>query len=158
MGLGDADYETGALDAARMRYEQSLAVCREHEVEDGIPLSLLRLGDAARTAGDHAASRRYLAEALQFEVRRGHTGAITHVLSHIIPLLDSEGRAEEALALAAYLLQRPESRVPDKGRVQQLFEGLAAKLPPEQVATIQQESRAKTLDEMCDVALLDKGN
>jgi len=158
MGLGDADYETGAIDAARMRYEQSLAVCREHEVEDGISMSLARLGEAARALGDGTTSRRYLAEALQFEIERGYAGAIVHVLSHIVALLDNEGRAEEALALAAYLLQRPESRVPDKGRVQQLFEGLGAKLPPEQAAAIQQECSARTLDEMCDMALLERGN
>jgi tetratricopeptide (TPR) repeat protein len=158
MGLGDADYETGAIDAARTRYEESLAICREHEVEDGISMSLARLGEAARTLGDGAAARRYLAEALQFEIERGYAGAIVHVLSHMVALLDNEGRTEEALLLAAYLLQRPESRMPDKGRLKQLVEGLGAQLPPERAAAIQQECGARALEEMCEMALLEIGN
>jgi predicted ATPase/DNA-binding SARP family transcriptional activator len=157
MGLGDADYATGAVDAARMRYEQSLAICREHEVEDGIPMSLLRLGDAVRTTGDVVASRRYMVEALQFEVKRGHAGAITRVLSHMVPLLKDEARVQEALMLAAYLLQRPETQEPERGQVRQQFEALAAQFPPEQAAAIRQACSARTLDEVCELALLESG-
>jgi len=156
MGLGNADHATGAVEAARMRYEESLAICREHEVEDGIPMSLVRLGDAVRATGDHTASRGFLIEALQFEVRRGHVGAIAGVLSHMVPLLESEGRAREALMLAAYLLQRPETQDPARGQVQERFEELAAQFPPEQAAAIQQACGARTLEEMCEMALVGK--
>jgi predicted ATPase len=156
MGLGDADHATGAIEAARARYEDSLAICREHEVEDGIPMSLLRLGDTARAAGDLTASRRYLVEALQFEIERGYPGAIAHVLGHAVALLDREGKTEKALALAAHLLQRPEIREPGKSQVQLLLEDLAAQLPPERVAAIQQESGERTLDEMCEIVLLEE--
>ncbi|MFL7809779.1 MAG: tetratricopeptide repeat protein, partial [Anaerolineae bacterium] len=156
MGLGDAEYATGAAEAAQARYEESLAICREHEVEDGIPLSLVRLGDAARARGDHTAAKRYLVEALQFEMRRGFRGAIAGVLSHMVPLLADQARPQRALVLAAYLLQQPETREPARGQVQQQFEELAAGLPPDRVAAIQQACSARTLDEMCEMALLEE--
>jgi tetratricopeptide (TPR) repeat protein len=155
MGLGDADYATGAIEAAQARYEESLAICREQEVEDGIPMSLVRLGDAARARGDHTAARRYLVEALQFEVGRGHAGAILGVLSHMIPLLADEAREQEALMLAAYLLQRPETWEPERSRVQECFDSLVTALPPEQMAAMKQAHSARTLQEMCEMALLE---
>jgi len=149
-------YATGEIEAARMRYEESLAICREHEVEDGIPMSLVRLGDVVRERGDHTASRRYLAEALQFEVGRGHVGAIAGVLSQMVSLLEDEGRTQEALMLAAYLLQRPEAQEPARGQVQQRFEALAAGLSPERAVAIQRACGARTLEEMCETALVGK--
>lgn len=159
MGLGDADYETGQYAAARTRYEQSLAIClgslkeAEEQVEDGIPMSLVRLGNAARAVEDYAASREYYTRALRFEIDRNYPGAIVHVLSNVAPLLAQEGRIEDALALCAFLLLRPEVWWPDRDEVQKLLDEWTVGLAAGAAAAARERGAAWTLEEACDRVL-----
>lgn len=71
--LGAAEEAAGRPDAARQRYEQSLALRRETGFQRGVAAALLTLAELTAQQGDPAAARELLAEA--DAVARAHDAA-----------------------------------------------------------------------------------
>ncbi|MEM8882899.1 MAG: tetratricopeptide repeat protein [Planctomycetota bacterium] len=111
--LAELQIELGDREGARASYEQSLAICEEHEYEGVVALCLNGLANLSLDDGDLETARKLRHRALAAARARG----IQHELAWILHALGADhleardfGSAEEALQAAAEYLDKESVR------------------------------------------------
>ena len=145
--LGELAAEAGRADEADRWLKRSLQVCRDAGDRRGEACTLLALGRWAQRAGDAVQARRRLSEALPACARQEMREELLDGLEAAASLLQDEGRADDAQALAAAVArERARLDLPRAPRAQARWQaawpGLADGLP----------AGAQAVDQVIDLA------
>ncbi|HEX9370358.1 MAG TPA: tetratricopeptide repeat protein [Roseiflexaceae bacterium] len=123
-------------------FRESLALFRSIDDRWHMAQALNHLGWSSRGLGLVAEARRYFREALDLALASRIPPAALEALVG----LARDAAPEPALALLAFVAGAPSGGADVRERARQLFDDLAAKLPPEQVAVARRRGQALTLD------------
>jgi predicted ATPase len=127
--LGDATLALGQTEAARVLFEESLALCRETGYRWGMAGSLNRLGMVSTTLKDYHRAAAELVEALTIAMdARALTVAVTSLAS-MAALLAKAGDKTTALEYASLALNHPACDVQTQNLAQRVMTELEAELP-----------------------------
>jgi tetratricopeptide (TPR) repeat protein len=146
--LGSLELAQGVPAAAYRVLEESAAVYREAGPEDDLALALACLAIAARGLGDTPGARQHLCHALKIAQGSGAVPPLLWALPAASLLLSDEGQKKRAVELYALSSRFP---LVAKSRwfadvVGNTLAEVAAALPAERVAVLQQRGRTRDLE------------
>ncbi|MCI0396916.1 MAG: tetratricopeptide repeat protein [Chloroflexi bacterium] len=132
---------------AREMYGQSQAIFLEIGDPAGVAFSSSDLGHALFALGEHGEARQQFVAALRLSQGRPAWVALA-ALSGLAALLAQEGKAEQAVSLAAVIRRHNESNPKTRERAQLFLEQMEERLPPEQFNAARQRGEAQGLKEL----------
>jgi hypothetical protein len=112
----------------------------------GVPVSLQRLGDVALVVGDQHEARQCYWQSVQMAIDHPYVELQLYVLLGPARLWAQEGRAEQAVELAALARHHPASVEEARDKADELLARLQVELPPELYAAAEARGRARGLE------------
>jgi hypothetical protein len=124
----------------------------------GVPVSLQRLGDVALAIGDRQGARQHYEQSVQMAIDHPYVELQLYVLLGPARLWEREGRAEEAVELAALARHHPASGEEARDKADRLLERLRPELSTEAYAAAEARGRARDLEATLRELLIELGS
>ncbi|MCG2786564.1 MAG: tetratricopeptide repeat protein [Anaerolineae bacterium] len=105
--LGDLERNRGAYTLSMRHYQESLALRRRTNDQSGAAYSLVGLGHASAALGDFERARSYFREAVEGALALKLMPVALDALGGMAVLLQENGEADKAVALAVFVLSQP---------------------------------------------------
>lgn len=144
--LGSIAHTLGDHESARRYAQESLAIDIEAADKRAMPYPLSILGRIARDEGDFAASFAAFRRALQICGEINYVPKSLDILFELATVLEAMKRPQPAIPLLAFVIHHPKINHETKKAAEALLNDLAAQLPPETAAELEQNGRNATLE------------
>lgn len=148
--LGAIVYEMGDYVTAREMIQESLEIREEVGEQRGIAFSLHDLGNVARALEQYQAARDYLQRALRVAIDIQAVPLALYVITGIAELRASQGKYQEALALALLVLNHPSTFEMANDRAQAIRRQVCDELDPEEISAITDSVHASDFEQVVD--------
>jgi predicted ATPase/transcriptional regulator with XRE-family HTH domain len=136
----------GNLEEAQRILVESLAYLSDQEDLFERVRVMNHLSNVLSVQGNHTEARSMLYEALNILIERQHIPLILSVLLNMARLLSREDAHEQALKFVFFISTHPQIFPRSKAHAEQLFTEISSKLSAAQVAAIQADAKALTIE------------
>ena len=150
--LGDLALALGDYEAAKRHYNSSLEVYEGHGYV-GFVTPHRGLGEVCTSLGDMEQAKKHFYAALEAATEAAAVPVVPEVLVGMAKLASKTGQNERAADLLAFVVQHPTSSLQTRKKAERLLAELGSRLPPEAIATAQERSKGKKLEEVTDQLL-----